>query len=55
METNATLPADWKHQEPPKEQGMSAYYVIYCAVHFDFQTHVEAWANSSHDETVTFS
>ncbi|KAK1794660.1 hypothetical protein P4O66_001374 [Electrophorus voltai] len=21
METNATLPADWKHQEPPKDQG----------------------------------
>lgn len=32
METNATLPADWKHQEPPKDQGMPAYYVIYCIV-----------------------
>ncbi|TSK34788.1 Multiple epidermal growth factor-like domains protein 10 [Bagarius yarrelli] len=25
METNATLPADWKHQEPPKDQGSYSY------------------------------
>lgn len=55
METNATLPADWKHQEPPKDQGMPVYYVIYSTVHFDFRIHVEAWANPSYDEIVTFS
>lgn len=26
MESNATLPADWKHQEPPKDQGTFLYY-----------------------------
>lgn len=50
MESNATLPADWKHQEPPKDQGMSAYYVIYCTVHCNFRIHVEARENPSHGE-----
>lgn len=41
MESNATLPADWKHQEPPKE-GISVFYVIYCTGHLNFRIHVEA-------------
>lgn len=54
MESNATLPADWKHQEPPKDQGMSTYYVICHTVNFNLRICVEAWANPLNAEIMTF-
>lgn len=32
VESNATLPADWKHHEPRKESGLFGFFCI-CVIH----------------------